>query len=62
MKRIAFVTLLLVGTSGVAGCSDEPTCDDVDELTAQLAETDPDDSEYNDLVNQLNQAAADCNS
>ena len=45
----------------LAGCGSEPTCDDLESLTEQVAEADPEDPEFNDLVNKLNQAQADCN-
>ena len=51
----------LLGVLGWRGCGSEPTCDDVESLTEQVAEADPEDPEFNDLVNQLNQAQADCN-
>ncbi len=61
MTRSVLAALTFVGGLLVAGCSDSPTCDDVDSLSEQLDSTDPDDPEYNDLVSQLNQAQADCN-
>jgi len=55
------VALLLALSLLVVGCSSDPTCDDVDDLTEQLAGMDPDDADYNDTVEDLNRAAADCN-
>ena len=51
----------LLALSALAGCSDSASCDDVEELTAQLDETSPEDPEYNDLVEELKLAQADCN-
>ena len=34
----------------------------MESLTDEVADADPEDPDYNDLVNQLNQAQADCNS
>jgi len=45
----------------VAGCSDSPTCDDLESLNEEIASTDVDDPAYNDLVSQAKQAEADCN-
>ena len=61
MTRTIFAGLVLVGGLLVGGCGSEPTCDDVDSLTEQLADTDVDDPDYNTIVNDLNQAQADCN-
>lgn len=61
MKLVGLAALLLATSPMAAACSSEPTCDDVDDLTEQLADMDVDDPDYNDLVNKLNQAAADCN-
>jgi hypothetical protein len=63
VTRTVLAALALVGLVGLvgAGCSDSPTCDDVDSLTEQLDSTDPDDQEFNDLVSELKQAQADCN-
>ncbi|WP_028651809.1 hypothetical protein [Nocardioides halotolerans] len=61
MKRAGLAALLLVASPLVAACGSDPTCDDVDDLTEQLADTDVDDPGYNDLVGDLNRAAADCN-
>lgn len=56
------VAAVLLALSVLAGCSESASCDDVDELTAQLDETSPEDPEYNDLVEELKLAQADCNS
>ena len=50
-----------LGLLVLAGCGSEPSCDDLESLTEQVAEADPEDPEFNDLVNKLNQAQADCN-
>ncbi len=60
--KVAVAALLLVASPLVVGCSSEPTCDDYDDLVQQLADTDVDDPDYNDLVEKLGRAAADCNS
>jgi hypothetical protein len=61
MKLAGVAALLLATSPLVVGCSSDPTCDDVDDLTQQLADTDVDDPDYNDLVEKLDRAAADCN-
>ena len=61
VKLAGLAALLLAASPLVVGCSSEPTCDDVGDLTQQLAETDVDDPDYNDLVEKLDRAAADCN-
>ena len=61
MKLTGLAGLLLVASPLVVACSSDETCDDVDELTEQLADTDVDDPDYNDLVERLNRAEADCN-
>jgi len=61
MKLAGVVALLLAASPLVVACSSDPTCDDYDELTEQLANTDVDDPDYNELVEKLGQAAADCN-
>jgi hypothetical protein len=61
VTRSVLAGLLLVGALLGTACSDSPTCDDLDSIADELAETDPDDPDYNDLVNRANQAAADCN-
>ena len=61
MRRAALAAAVLVGVMGLAGCSESPTCEDVDALTAQLEKTTPEDPEHNDLVTQLKLAQADCN-
>jgi hypothetical protein len=62
MTRTGLAALLLVAAPLVAGCGSDPTCDDVDVLEQQLADTDVDDPAYNDIVNDLQQAEADCSS
>ena len=62
MTRSVLAGLVLVGGLLASGCSDSPGCDDVDSLTEQVDEADPEDPEYNELVNKLKQAEADCNS
>lgn len=52
--------LALAGGLLVGGCSDSPTCDDLESLEEELAGTDVDDPDYNDLQNRAKQAAADC--
>jgi hypothetical protein len=49
MKLARLAALLLATSPLVVGCSSDPTCDDVD------------DPDFNDLVEKLNRAAADCN-
>ena len=61
MKLVGVAALLLAISPMAAACGSDPTCDDVDDLTEQLAGMDVDDPDYNNLVNKLNQAAADCN-
>lgn len=61
MTRMALGAVALVGGLLVTGCGSDPTCDDVDSLTEQLADTDVDDPDYNTIVNDLAQAQADCN-
>jgi outer membrane murein-binding lipoprotein Lpp len=61
VTRNVLAALALVGGLAVAGCSDSPTCDDLESIEEELASTDIDDPDYNDLVSQANQAAADCN-
>jgi hypothetical protein len=62
VTRNVLAALALVGGLAVAGCSDSPTCDDLESIEEELAGTDIDDPDYNDLVSRANQAAADCNS
>ena len=61
MRRRSVVAAVLLASSALAGCSESVTCDDVEDLTAQLDETSPEDPEYNDLVEDLKLAQADCN-
>lgn len=62
VTRRILAALALAGGLLVAGCSDSPTCDDLESIEEEIADTDLDDPERNDLVNRANQAAADCNS
>jgi hypothetical protein len=62
VKRAVLVALLLAAAPLVAACGADPTCDDVASLEQQLAETDVDDPSYNDIVNDLQRAEADCSS
>ena len=59
--RLAGVVLLLVASPLVAGCSSDPTCDDVGHLQSQLDGMSPDDPDYNTTVEKLQRAEADCN-
>lgn len=61
MKLTGLAALLLVASPLVVGCSSGESCDDVDALSEQLAGTEIDDPDYNDLVERLNRAEADCN-
>ena len=61
MTRTILAALALVGGLTVAGCSDSPTCDDLDSIIEELDNTDIDDPDYNDLVDRAGRAAADCN-
>ena len=62
MKTAGLVALLLAASPLVTACGSDPVCGDVDGLEQQLAGMDPDDPDYNDLVVELAQAEADCNS
>jgi len=61
VTRSLLAALALAGGLVVAGCSDSPSCDDLGSIEEELAGTDIDDPDYNDLQNRANQAAADCN-
>lgn len=61
MTRSILAGLALVGALLVAACGSDPTCDDVESLTEQLADTEPDDPEFNRISEDLAQALADCN-
>jgi len=61
MKLASLFAAVVVGSSVLVGCSESPTCDDVDDLTEQLADMSPEDSDYNDVVEDLKLAQADCN-
>lgn len=61
MTRSLLAALALAGGLLVVGCSDSPTCDDLESIEEELAGTDVDDPRYNDLQSQARQAAADCN-
>jgi hypothetical protein len=58
----ALAAMLLAASPMVAGCGEGESCGDVDSLTEQLADTEPDDPEFNDLTEKLQRAEADCNS
>jgi hypothetical protein len=61
MKLTALAALLLAASPLVVGCGSGDSCDDIDSLTEQLADTEPDDPEFNDLTEKLQRAEADCN-
>jgi len=61
MKLTGLAALLLAASPLVVACSSGDSCEDVDSLTRQLDDTEPDDPDYNDLKERLNQAQADCN-
>jgi hypothetical protein len=61
VRRTVLAALALVAAPLAAGCSSEPTCDDVGTLQAQLEDTEVDDPDYNTINNDLAQARADCN-
>jgi hypothetical protein len=48
MNLTGLAALVLAASPLLVGCSSDPTCDDVDDLSEQLADTDPDDPDYND--------------
>lgn len=58
--RMTVLGLLLV-VAGLTTACNEPTCDDLDELQAQLDDTSPSDNEYYELSEKVNRARADCN-
>jgi hypothetical protein len=58
---LPLVALLLATSPLVAGCSSDPTCDDVDRLTQELDGMSTDDPDYNTTVEELGRAEADCN-
>jgi len=60
MTRSLLAGLALVAGLLVNGCSSDPSCDDLESITEELADTDIDDPAYNDLVNDAQLAAADC--
>jgi outer membrane murein-binding lipoprotein Lpp len=62
VTRSILAGLVLVGGLLVGGCSNDPTCDDVDALTEELGAMDADDPDFNTVANKLAQALADCNS
>jgi hypothetical protein len=61
MVRAGLVVLMLAASPLVGGCGSDPACDDVDSLQQRLDGMDPDESGYNDVVEDLNRAEADCN-
>ena len=61
MKLGGVAAAVLVASAFLTGCSESATCEDVDDLAAQLDETSPEDPEYNDIVESLKAAEADCN-
>jgi len=61
MKLTGLAALLLVVSPLAVGCSSGDSCEDVDSLSQQLDDTEPDDPDYNDLNEKLQQAQADCN-
>ena len=61
MTRSVLAGLVLVTGLLVSGCGGDASCDDLESITDELANTDVDDPDYNDLVNRAKQAAADCN-
>jgi hypothetical protein len=60
VTRTVLAALALVASLVVGGCSDSATCDDLESIEEELASTDVDDPDYNDLQNRAKQAAADC--
>jgi predicted small secreted protein len=61
MKLTGLAALLLAASPLVVGCSTGDSCGDVDSLTQQLDDADPDDPDFNDLTEKLQRAEADCN-
>jgi hypothetical protein len=61
MVRVGLAGLILAASPVVAACSADPTCDDVDSLQQRLDDMDPDDPDYNGVVEDLTLAQADCN-
>jgi hypothetical protein len=61
MTRAGLAALLLATSQLVVACGSDPTCDDVGSLERQLSDMEPDDPDYNDVVNDLQRAEADCN-
>lgn len=61
MKVTGLAALLLVASPLAVACSSGDSCEDVDSLSRQLDKTQPDDPDYNDINERLNQAQADCN-
>ncbi len=62
MTRRLLAAFALAGALLGAGCSDSPGCADLGSIEEELAETEPSDPDYNDLVSRAKQAQADCNS
>ena len=63
MTRSVLAAIALVLGLTAAGCSDSDsgTCGELDSINEELANTEADDPEYNDLVSRAKQAEADCN-
>ena len=61
MKVASLVALLLATSPLVVGCGSDPTCDDLGSLERKLDGMNPDDPDYNDVVEDIQLAEADCN-
>jgi len=61
MKVASLVALLLATSPLVVGCGSDPTCDDLGSLERKLDGMNPDDQDYNDVVEDIQLAEADCN-
>ena len=61
MKLTGLAALLLVASPLVAACGSGDSCEDLDSLKEQRADTQPEDPEYNDLTEKIQRAEADCN-
>ncbi len=62
MTRSVLAGLTLVVGLLASGCSDEPTCDELESITEELDGMDVDDPDYNKVASDARLAAADCNS